>query len=74
MAELERDAERLLRDEVKKLGGKSYKFVSPGNSGVPDRIVLLLDRLQELMGRAPVWGRDIPLGSAGFQNPFYMKD
>lgn len=45
MAELERDAEKLLRDEVKKLGGKSYKFISPGNSGVPDRIVLLFGRV-----------------------------
>lgn len=30
-----------LVDEVKKLGGKCYKFVSPGNNGVPDRIVML---------------------------------
>jgi hypothetical protein len=28
-----------LRDEVKKIGGKAYKFVSPGNNGVPDRLV-----------------------------------
>lgn len=26
---------------VKKAGGKAWKFVSPGRSGVPDRIVLL---------------------------------
>ena len=25
----------------KKIGGKSYKFVSPGNPGVPDRIFIL---------------------------------
>lgn len=43
-----------------------------GGETNPDPV--LLDRLQELMGRAPAWGRDIPLGSAGFQNPFYMKD
>lgn len=30
-----------LRDEVKAKGGKAYKFVSPGNNGVPDRIVLM---------------------------------
>lgn len=30
-----------LRDRVKAMGGKAYKFVSPGNSGVPDRLVLL---------------------------------
>lgn len=26
---------------VEKLGGKAFKFSSPGNNGVPDRIVLL---------------------------------
>lgn len=31
---------RLVRG-VKALGGKAYKFVSPGNSGVPDRLVVL---------------------------------
>lgn len=33
--------EAYLRDRVKEIGGKAYKFVSPGNSGVPDRLVLL---------------------------------
>lgn len=33
--------EQYLRDRVKEIGGKAYKFVSPGNAGVPDRIVLL---------------------------------
>lgn len=37
----ERDIEDRLRDGIKKLGGRCYKFVSPGNSGVPDRLVLL---------------------------------
>ena len=37
----ERDIEARLRDGVKKLGGIAYKFVSPGNAGVPDRLVLL---------------------------------
>lgn len=37
----ERDIEDRLRDGIKKLGGLCYKFVSPGNRGVPDRIVLL---------------------------------
>ena len=36
----ERDVERRLVDGVKALGGRSYKWVSPGNVGVPDRIVL----------------------------------
>ena len=38
---LEKDIEKFLVREVKKLGGLCYKWVSPGNAGVPDRIVLL---------------------------------
>ena len=38
---LENELEKKLRDKVKKLGGKAYKFVSPGNAGVPDRLVFL---------------------------------
>lgn len=37
----EKDIESYFRDEVKKVGGKAYKWVSPGNSGVPDRLVCL---------------------------------
>lgn len=40
----ESDIEKVLRDEVKKLGGCAYKFVSPGNDGVPDRIVIFPGR------------------------------
>ncbi|MFA1819021.1 VRR-NUC domain-containing protein [Virgibacillus oceani] len=36
----ERDIEEYLRKEVKKAGGKAYKFESPGNDGVPDRLVV----------------------------------
>lgn len=36
----EKDIETYLRDQVKKAGGKAYKFESPGNDGVPDRIVI----------------------------------
>ena len=38
---LEKEVEKYLVREVKKLGGFCYKFVSPGNAGVPDRIVFL---------------------------------
>ena len=41
MYELERDVERHLVNEVKRLGGYCLKWVSPGVRGVPDRIVLL---------------------------------
>ena len=37
----EREIEKILAAEVKKLGGRAYKWVSPGNDGVPDRIVIL---------------------------------
>lgn len=37
---LEREIESYLNENVKKRGGRSYKFMSPGNSGVPDRIVI----------------------------------
>ena len=38
---LEKEIEKYLREQVKKLGGVAYKFISPGNRGVPDRLVLL---------------------------------
>lgn len=47
---------RLVR-EVKKRGGLCYKFVSPDNAGVPDRIVITPDgrtiyvELKTLIGR-----------------------
>ncbi|QMV44454.1 VRR-NUC domain-containing protein [Cohnella cholangitidis] len=37
----ESDVERHLRDRVRAVGGRAYKWVSPGNNGVPDRIVML---------------------------------
>lgn len=36
----EKEIEVYLRDQVKKHGGKAYKFESPGNDGVPDRLVI----------------------------------
>lgn len=38
----EKDIEKYLVREVRDvLGGRAYKFVSPGNDGVPDRLVCL---------------------------------
>jgi hypothetical protein len=37
----EREIEEHLRDQVRAAGGRAYKWVSPGNNGVPDRIVML---------------------------------
>ena len=39
--DLEKHVEALLVTGVKRMGGLAYKFVSPGNSGVPDRIILM---------------------------------
>lgn len=38
---LEKDIERKFRDRVKAAGGKAWKFTSPANRSVPDRIVVL---------------------------------
>lgn len=38
---LEKEIEKKLVSEIKKRGGIAYKFVSPGNDGVPDRIVVI---------------------------------
>lgn len=38
---LEKELERKFCIRAKELGGKAYKFVSPGNDGVPDRLVVL---------------------------------
>lgn len=37
----ESEIEKILVSEVKASGGRAYKWVSPGNDGVPDRIVIL---------------------------------
>lgn len=37
----EKDIEKYFVRRVKETGGKTYKFVSPGNNGVPDRMVCL---------------------------------
>ena len=41
MYKLERDVEQALRCRVEKHGGLCLKWVCPGWSGVPDRIILL---------------------------------
>lgn len=38
---LEKDLEKKFVQAVKDYAGKAYKFVSPGNGGVPDRLVVL---------------------------------
>lgn len=38
---LEKELEKKFAGEVKAAGGRAFKFVSPGNTGVPDRIAVL---------------------------------
>lgn len=37
----ERQIENRLRNEIRNIGGVALKFISPGMSGMPDRIILL---------------------------------
>lgn len=53
--------ENLLRDGMKKIGGRSYKFESPGNAGVPDRIVIFPDGKLEFVELKTRTGRLRPL-------------
>lgn len=39
--EKESDIEKALRDTVREAGGRAFKWVSPGNRGVPDRVVVM---------------------------------
>lgn len=58
----EKQVEARLRDEVKKLGGIAYKFESPGNNGVPDRIIILPMGVIEFVElKKPKGGRLSPL-------------
>lgn len=41
MKKSEKEIERYLVDKVKARGGIAYKWTSPGNNGVPDRIVFM---------------------------------
>ena len=38
---LERNLEQYFAKQIKKLGGLSYKFTSPANAGIADRVVIL---------------------------------
>lgn len=37
----ERDIEKWLRRQIESMGGLAFKFTSPGNDGVPDRLAVL---------------------------------
>lgn len=49
----ESEIEAYLRDKVKAAGGRAWKWVSPGNVGVPDRIVMFPARIIFVEMKAP---------------------
>lgn len=49
----EKDIEQYLVKRAKESGGKAYKWVSPGNDGVPDRIVVFPGVLAFVELKAP---------------------
>lgn len=68
---LEKEIESWLNKQVGKMGGLAYKFISPENPGVPDRIYILPNgkvwfvELKQKFGktaRIQKWQRDRLLG------------
>ncbi len=52
MYEKEKDVEAYFQSMVRRvLHGKSYKFISPGNDGVPDRVAILPRKGREALVR-----------------------
>jgi hypothetical protein len=49
----ETDIEKTLVRAVDEIGGKAFKFTSPGNAGVPDRVVLLNGKAYFIELKAP---------------------
>lgn len=60
MAEIEKDVEGFLKRKVTARGGLCMKFVSPGLSGVPDRIMVLNGQIVFVEMKKP-GGRPRPL-------------
>ena len=57
----ERNIEKILVSEVRRLGGRAYKWISPGNDGVPDRIVIFPNREPVFVELKTDTGRLTPL-------------
>ena len=83
MTKLEKDIETKLRQMVEKHGGKCLKWVCPGWTGVPDRIILLPGGMAMFVEtKRPKGGKIDPLQrvwqnwltSLGFQHYFVYDD
>lgn len=60
----EKEIEQYLVKKVKELGGRAYKWVSPGNAGVPDRIVFLPGGKVTFVEMKAPGGKPTPLQAA----------
>ena len=49
----EKEVEKYLREQVEKVGGICYKWVSPNRRGIPDRIVIFPPFIAQ--GQGTVW-------------------
>lgn len=54
---LEKQIESKFVKQIKLMGGRAYKFISPGNIGVPDRIVIWPDGSIEFIELKTAKGR-----------------
>ena len=70
---LERDIERKLVRGVKAMGGIAYKWVSPGNTGVPDRIVIFPDGKIEFVELKTETNKPTPLQTAQMKRLQHMN-
>ena len=57
----EREIEKWLREQIKNLGGRALKFMSPGNDGAPDRIIFLPGGRVYLIELKAIGGRLSPI-------------
>lgn len=53
--------ERWLRKQIEAMGGKLFKWVSPGNDGVPDRILILPGGVIKFIELKTKTGRLLPI-------------
>lgn len=70
---LERNIERKLVRGVKAMGGIAYKWVSPGNTGVPDRIVIFPDGKIEFVELKTETNKPTPLQTAQMKRLQHMN-
>ena len=70
---LERNIERKLVNGVKAMGGIAYKWVSPGNTGVPDRIVIFPDGKIEFVELKTETNKPTPLQTAQMKRLQHMN-